>query len=100
MTDLQRLLDIEEVKRMKAAYGRLLDGFTQAVRPADVKALADLFSEDVVAEFSDLLRGLNDYQLRHQPKEGLNSIAWYLWHTSRWQDLRLIRFGGRFSYAA
>ena len=32
------------------------------------------------------LRGLDDDQLRHQPKEGLNSIAWYLWHTSRWQD--------------
>jgi hypothetical protein len=32
------------------------------------------------------LSGLDDDQLRHQPKEGLNSIAWYLWHTSRWQD--------------
>jgi hypothetical protein len=32
------------------------------------------------------LRGLNDDQLRHQPESGLNSIAWYLWHTSRWQD--------------
>ena len=32
------------------------------------------------------LRGLDDDQFRHQPKEGLNSIAWYLWHTSRWQD--------------
>ena len=32
------------------------------------------------------LRDLDDDQLRHQPKEGLNSIAWYLWHTSRWQD--------------
>jgi len=32
------------------------------------------------------LRGLDDNQLRHQPEEGLNSIAWYLWHTSRWQD--------------
>lgn len=32
------------------------------------------------------LRGLDDDLLRHQPKEGLNSIAWYLWHTSRWQD--------------
>lgn len=33
------------------------------------------------------LKGLTDDQIRHQPKEGLNSIAWYLWHTSRWQDL-------------
>ena len=32
------------------------------------------------------LRGLDDDQFRHQPKEGLNSIAWYLWHTSRRQD--------------
>ena len=32
------------------------------------------------------LRGVDDAQLRHQPKEGLNSIAWYLWHTARWQD--------------
>lgn len=32
------------------------------------------------------LYGLDDDQLRHQPKEGLNSMAWYLWHTSRWQD--------------
>ncbi len=32
------------------------------------------------------LKGVNDDQMRHQPKEGLNSIAWYLWHTARWQD--------------
>jgi hypothetical protein len=32
------------------------------------------------------LKGLTDEQLRHQPKEGLNSIAWYMWHTARWQD--------------
>src|ERR1700676_1883348 len=33
-----------------------------------------------------LLKGLNDDQMRHQPKEGLNSMAWYVWHTARWQD--------------
>lgn len=32
------------------------------------------------------LKGLTHEQMRHQPKERLNSIAWYLWHTSRWQD--------------
>jgi len=43
--------------------------------------------ETVRAIVNDLfLRGLDDDQLRHQPSEGLNSIAWYLWHTSRWQD--------------
>ena len=32
------------------------------------------------------LKDVSDDQMRHQPKEGLNSIAWYLWHTARWQD--------------
>lgn len=32
------------------------------------------------------LKGLNDDQLTVQPREGLNSIAWYMWHTTRWQD--------------
>jgi len=32
------------------------------------------------------LKGVSDDQMRHQPREGLNSIAWYIWHTSRWQD--------------
>src|SRR5215469_9799894 len=32
------------------------------------------------------LKGVSDDQMRHQPKEGLNSMAWYLWHTARWQD--------------
>ena len=32
------------------------------------------------------VKDLSDAQLRHQPKEGLNSIAWYMWHTARWQD--------------
>ena len=36
------------------------------------------------------LKGLTDEQLRHQPQcglEGLNSIAWMIWHTARGQDL-------------
>jgi DinB superfamily len=32
------------------------------------------------------LKGLTDEQLRYQPKEGLNSIAWLMWHTARCQD--------------
>lgn len=32
------------------------------------------------------LKGVSDKQMRNQPKEGLNSIAWYMWHTARWQD--------------
>lgn len=38
----------------------------------------------IVSNF--FLNGLNDDQMRHQPEDGLNSIAWYLWHTARWQD--------------
>jgi hypothetical protein len=32
------------------------------------------------------LRGLTDEQLRYQPKEGLNSVAWLMWHTARSLD--------------
>jgi hypothetical protein len=32
------------------------------------------------------LKGLTDEQLRYQPKEGLNSIAWLMWHTARCLD--------------
>jgi len=32
------------------------------------------------------INGLTDEQLKYQPQEGLNSIAWYLWHTARVQD--------------
>jgi hypothetical protein len=34
------------------------------------------------------LKGLNDDQMRNQPKEGLNSMAWYLWHTTGGRILR------------
>lgn len=33
------------------------------------------------------LKGLTDEQLRYQPHEGLNSIAWMMWHTARVQDV-------------
>ncbi len=32
------------------------------------------------------IKELTDEQLRYQPKEGLNSIAWLMWHTARGQD--------------
>lgn len=32
------------------------------------------------------IKGLTDEQLKYQPKEGLNSIAWLMWHTARGQD--------------
>jgi DinB superfamily len=50
----------------------------------------DFFLEQygtVCAIVNDLfLKGMTDDQMRNQPKEGLNSMAWYLWHTARWQD--------------
>jgi len=52
--------------------------------------VSDFFLEQydtVCSIVNDLfLKGLNDDQMRHQPKEGLNSMAWYVWHTARWQD--------------
>jgi DinB family protein len=47
---------------------------------------------DTVRGFVDeyCLKELTDEQLRHQPQcgpEGLNSIAWMIWHTARGQDL-------------
>jgi hypothetical protein len=50
----------------------------------------DFFLEqfDTVRElfYEHCLKGLPDEQLRYQPKEGLNSIAWMMWHTARVQD--------------
>ncbi len=50
----------------------------------------DFFLEqfDTVRElvYEHCLKGLSDDQLRYQPKEGLNSIAWLMWHTARCQD--------------
>lgn len=36
--------------------------------------------------YDHCINGLTDDQLKCQPQEGLNSIAWYLWHTARVQD--------------
>jgi hypothetical protein len=43
---------------------------------------------DTVRELANdhCVQGLTDEQLRYQPKEGLNSIAWMMWHTARCQD--------------
>jgi hypothetical protein len=50
----------------------------------------DFFLEqfDMVRElaYEHCINGLTDEQLRSQPKEGLNSIAWFMWHTARCQD--------------
>ncbi len=50
----------------------------------------DFFLEqfDTVHElvYEHCLKRLTDDQLRYQPKEGLNSIAWLMWHTARCQD--------------
>ena len=34
----------------------------------------------------DGLEGLTDEQLFHQPTTDTNSIAWLIWHLSRWRD--------------
>jgi len=51
--------------------------------------IRDFFLEqfDTVCGFvHECLKGLTDDQLKYQPKEGLNSIAWLMWHTARCQD--------------
>jgi hypothetical protein len=32
------------------------------------------------------IEGLDDLRLHHQPAHGANSIAWLVWHLSRWKD--------------
>ena len=34
-----------------------------------------------------LLSGLTDAQVRCTPYPGVNSLAWYLWHTTRCEDI-------------
>lgn len=52
--------------------------------------LREFFVEqfDTVRElaYDHCVKGLTGDQLKYQPQEGLNSIAWYLWHTARCQD--------------
>ena len=40
---------------------------------------------------------LDDEQLKRPSEAGLNSLAWYLWHTARWQDfsMRVVAEDGR-----
>lgn len=33
--------------------------------------------------------GLSEEQLRQSPRQGQNSLAWLLWHASRWEDFAL-----------
>jgi hypothetical protein len=50
-----------------------------------------LLQYDVIRMLTDelLLAGVNDDQLRHAPGEDHHSLAWLLWHTSRWEDVAL-----------
>ncbi len=36
-----------------------------------------------------ILNGLSDEQLRGQPVKNQNSLAWLLWHATRWEDFAL-----------
>jgi hypothetical protein len=51
---LRTLADIETLRRHKAAYGRLVDGFGETVTSEAVAAFRALFTEDLVAEFNNL----------------------------------------------
>jgi DinB superfamily len=39
-----------------------------------------------------LLGELDETQIRHRPVEGVNSIAWIVWHIARAEDLGVSRF--------
>jgi hypothetical protein len=49
--DLQNLADIEAIKNLKARYGQLVDGAAGKGSAEARAALAELFTEDVVADF-------------------------------------------------
>ena len=50
--------------------------------------------DDVHVGFVDeLFKGLSDEQVRRRP-EGMNSIAWLVWHLTRVQDAAVSRFVG------
>src|SRR3954468_2619697 len=40
---------------------------------------------------SRLLSGLTEAQIRSTPYPGVNSLAWYLWHTTRCEDIGVNR---------
>lgn len=48
-----------------------------------------LFQYDVVLTMGDelLLATQSDEQLRHAPSENQHSLAWLLWHSTRWEDV-------------
>ncbi|MBM3940488.1 MAG: DinB family protein [SAR202 cluster bacterium] len=39
--------------------------------------------------------GLSNAQLHHRPTRGVNSIAWLVWHLSRWKDTSTATVTGR-----
>jgi hypothetical protein len=51
---VQTLADVEALRRHKATYGRLVDGFGEAITPGAVAAFRALFTDDLVAEFNNL----------------------------------------------
>lgn len=40
----------------------------------------------------DLVRGLNEAQVRGRPAPGVNTVAWLLWHMARIEDVGVNRF--------
>lgn len=62
----------------------------------DVREFFALRYEPMHAQVkADLLDELSDEQLRCRPIEGVNTIAWLVWHIARGEDIALSRFVAR-----